>query len=148
VSYDQQDYPAALADFSKAIELQPEDGINYRWRGRVSYAQQDYAAALADLSKAIELHPENGNNYHWRGKTLYYLKRYIVATDDFKRSLVHRKQPSRWDYYWLARTHFWRGQLVAAFAYFSTFLPRHISYITRRTAARLRTFAGRLRLPR
>jgi tetratricopeptide (TPR) repeat protein len=66
VYFAQQDYAAALADFSKAIELQPENGDNYHWRGRVYQDMQDYPAALADFSKAIDLQPENGNNYFWR----------------------------------------------------------------------------------
>jgi tetratricopeptide (TPR) repeat protein len=143
-----QDYPAALADFSRAIEMQPENGNRYFWRGLTYYDQQDYPAALSDFSKAIELQPEGSGIYHWRGETFYHLKRYGKASSDFKRALLHRKQPSRWDYYWLASTHFRLGQFITAFAYFSTFLAFYIPYITRRAADRLHTFARRLRLSR
>src|SRR5690606_37814254 len=68
-----QDYPAALIDFSKAIELQPEVGYNYHWRGHVYLNTQNYITALADFSKAIELQPKNDINYFWRALTHLFL---------------------------------------------------------------------------
>src|SRR5215213_6076328 len=53
----------ALEDMNSAVELRPEDGLNYFWRGLVHRKLKDYSAALADLSKAIELRPDEGNNY-------------------------------------------------------------------------------------
>jgi tetratricopeptide (TPR) repeat protein len=62
-----KDYPAALADITKAIELEPEVGNNYHWRGLTYVEMKDYPAALADFTKAIELQPEDGHNYARRG---------------------------------------------------------------------------------
>ncbi|MDW8328223.1 MAG: tetratricopeptide repeat protein, partial [Anaerolineales bacterium] len=80
--YRLKDYPAALADFSRAVELQPDNGYNYQWRGSTHYELKDYAAALADFSRAIELQPDNGYNYRWRGLTHYELKDYAAALAD------------------------------------------------------------------
>jgi len=63
----------ALDDFSRAIELQPEDGYNYHWRGTTYFATQDYTKALADFTRAIELQAENSWNFYWRGRTYYEL---------------------------------------------------------------------------
>lgn len=48
----------ALENFNKAIELAPDDGGTYWWRGRFwRDVAQDFGAALADFNKAIELDP-------------------------------------------------------------------------------------------
>ncbi len=48
----------ALDNFNAAIELAPDDGGTYWWRGRFwRDSVQDFVAALADFNKAIELEP-------------------------------------------------------------------------------------------
>ena len=52
-----QDYRGAIADYSKAIELNPNYNNAYHNRGGAKGNLQDYRGAIADLSKAIELNP-------------------------------------------------------------------------------------------
>jgi tetratricopeptide (TPR) repeat protein len=48
----------ALSNFNKAVEISPDDGGVYWWRGRFwRDAVQDFDRALADFDKAIELDP-------------------------------------------------------------------------------------------
>ena len=48
----------ALEAFDRAVELGPEDGGTYWWRGRFwRDVGQDFDAALADFDRAIELNP-------------------------------------------------------------------------------------------
>ncbi|MBS1968551.1 MAG: tetratricopeptide repeat protein, partial [Chloroflexi bacterium SZAS-1] len=68
--YQLNDYVAALADLTRAVALQPENGGCYRWRGATHYLLNNATAALADFDRAIELQPEEGANYYWRGVVL------------------------------------------------------------------------------
>jgi tetratricopeptide (TPR) repeat protein len=65
---DQGDLAAAIADYTKAIEL-IHDPLSwpYNNRGIAFKAQGDLAAAIADYNKAIELDPENTTPYNNRG---------------------------------------------------------------------------------
>ena len=65
-------YEEALADFSRVIELSPEDAASaFADRGETFRLMERYEEALADFSRAIELDPE----YAWpiasRGQTLH-----------------------------------------------------------------------------
>jgi tetratricopeptide (TPR) repeat protein len=53
------DLDGALADYSRAIELNPHDATAYNDRGVVKVAKGDLDGALADYSRALELNPRN-----------------------------------------------------------------------------------------
>ena len=53
--YDKGDYDRAIADYDKAIELNPKLAPAYNDRGNVYSAKGDYDRAIADFDKAIEL---------------------------------------------------------------------------------------------
>ena len=57
----------ALADYNKAIELDPDDAIVYNNRGLLYKAQKKEDLALADFNKAIELNPKYVTAYTNRG---------------------------------------------------------------------------------
>jgi len=52
-----ENYDLALADYSKAIELDPNKPVYYNNRGNTHNKLENYDLALADYSKAIELDP-------------------------------------------------------------------------------------------
>lgn len=52
-------YDLAIADYNKAIELNPKAVSLYLSRGRAFYGKKDYASAAADYSLAIEINPES-----------------------------------------------------------------------------------------
>ena len=61
----------AEADYTKAIELDPENDNNYYQRGYFySWTLEDYEKAIADFTKAIELDPEDPYNYLEKGRCL------------------------------------------------------------------------------
>lgn len=75
----QEDYDGALADASKAIELEPQASEHYLQRGKVlSYlAEKPEGAArlpeaIKDLSEALKLNPAFAEAYNWR--SLAYLQ--------------------------------------------------------------------------
>lgn len=63
---------AALESFNKAIELAPDDGGTYWWRGRF-YRDvfQDFGRALGDFNTAIELEPAVAAIYLDRANLLF-----------------------------------------------------------------------------
>jgi tetratricopeptide (TPR) repeat protein len=54
-----KDYDGAIQDYSKAIELVPQDAVAYKNRGNAYKAKGDYEYAFQDYSKAIELNPKD-----------------------------------------------------------------------------------------
>lgn len=56
-------HPDAIADFSKALTLDPSNSWAFRARGVSRDAVGDRAGALDDFSKAIEIEPSNSDNY-------------------------------------------------------------------------------------
>lgn len=51
------EYQGSLEDFSKAIELDPNNATNYRKRGAVFYSMQNYKDAKTDFQEAVRLDP-------------------------------------------------------------------------------------------
>ena len=50
-------YKEAIADFDKAIELNPEDSAAYNNRGNAKDEFKQHKEAIVDYDKAIELNP-------------------------------------------------------------------------------------------
>ena len=61
------DLDGALADYSRAIELNPHDATAYNDRGLVKVAKGDLDGALADYNRALELTPRNYQIHGHRG---------------------------------------------------------------------------------
>ncbi len=63
----QQKYELALADFNKALEINPNLAEAYLGRGGIYYYQQKDELALADFNKALEINPNLAEAYLGRG---------------------------------------------------------------------------------
>ena len=55
--FNKGDYQGALADFNKAIEINPQDSIAYYNRGSAKDELGDYQGAIADYNKALRRAP-------------------------------------------------------------------------------------------
>ena len=73
VCADRQDYQRAIADFSKAIELNPQFAQAYNNRAMAYTLQGDFEKALPDFSKMIEFNPKSAQAYCNRGVVYYHL---------------------------------------------------------------------------
>jgi tetratricopeptide (TPR) repeat protein len=67
-----KDIPGSLADYNRAIELNPRLALAYKRRGNLKENNlNDRSGALADYSKAIELNPKEATVYNNRGFLRY-----------------------------------------------------------------------------
>ena len=80
-------YIGAIIDFTKAIELNPNEASYYAQRGNASNYIEDYKGGIVNLNKAIELDPNNGDYYGWRGRSNYGLGDLVNACKDWEKSL-------------------------------------------------------------
>ena len=75
-------YPQAIADFTAAIKINPDDAFAYELRGTVYRLSGDNDSAIADYSKIIELEPNNVKAYASRGDIYLQLQQYDKAIAD------------------------------------------------------------------
>ena len=61
------DLGKAIADYTKAIRLDPQFATAYNSRGTAEIRQGDFGDAIADFTKAIELKPDYATAYRNRG---------------------------------------------------------------------------------
>ncbi|HEX8475678.1 MAG TPA: tetratricopeptide repeat protein [Pyrinomonadaceae bacterium] len=81
-----KDFASALADFSKAIELQPTRSELYLKRAITQLWNQNIEATLNDLAKALELQPDNSDVYMTRAIVYSItLKEYASAITDINK---------------------------------------------------------------
>src|SRR5205814_7290966 len=62
------DMNGAIADFSRAIELDPKSTSAYYHRGIARLEKAEFDAAIGDLNRAIELSPNTSDYYNDRGR--------------------------------------------------------------------------------
>jgi tetratricopeptide (TPR) repeat protein len=80
---DKEDYDNAIAEYSRAIELDPNSARAFHDRGYVyDYNKDDYDQAIADYTRAIELDPNYWEAYYNRGNV------YTNNKDDYERGIV------------------------------------------------------------
>ncbi|MGI6046921.1 MAG: tetratricopeptide repeat protein [Petrimonas sp.] len=75
----------ALADYDKAIEIDPYTAQSFSARGLLQFQLKDYNKALADLDEAIRLDPYFTGNYINRGLVKYNLNDLRGAMADYDR---------------------------------------------------------------
>ena len=77
------DITSALADFDKAIQINPKTSDSYNNRGRLKYILGDYDLAIADFDKAASLNPKNFQALMNRGTANRAKKNYDAALKDY-----------------------------------------------------------------
>ena len=81
-------YPGAMEDFTKALELHPTSAVQ-AYRGWTHLVADAPRLALRDFELAIELDPKNGDAYNGRGMARAKLGQYREAAGDAAESLRH-----------------------------------------------------------
>jgi tetratricopeptide (TPR) repeat protein len=81
----QKDYPAALVDFTRSIELAPSDAA-YNNRGSILFSQQKTEEAIADFTAGIKL-KASAEGYANRGTAYQQTNRDALALADYDRAI-------------------------------------------------------------
>lgn len=89
-------YDEALADFEKAIALEPDDAEAYMGRGVVYYNLGVFAAAAADFSHSLELEQDARDLvdiYFYRAAAYSYIDEYEMAAADYRQIIAITDDP-------------------------------------------------------
>ena len=89
IHHRQGDRDAAMEDYSKAIQLMPDDDEAYDYRGDLRYQMKDYPGAVSDYRTLTKLKPDDPDAYSKLGIALIGLGNYKEAEQTFKVALEH-----------------------------------------------------------
>jgi tetratricopeptide (TPR) repeat protein len=95
------DYDRAIADYTQALRLDPNDANAYYWRGYVYSNKGDYDLAIADYTQSLRLDPNDASVYYWRGSAYRNKEDYDQAIADYTQAI--RIDPN------YASAYYWRG---------------------------------------
>ena len=84
---EQKRHKEAIASFTQAIELDPNNSEAYRRRGMSKRETKDYSGAMADFTRAIDLDPQNSRAYAGRGGARAGMDDVRGAIDDYTRAI-------------------------------------------------------------
>jgi len=98
-------FDTALADFSKAIELNPNLAMAYLYRGVTYIDMNDHDKAISDYTQAIRLNPNLLKAYIYRSSAYTNKGDYVRDMEDANRAL--RIDPSSWHAYRNRAVVFW-----------------------------------------
>lgn len=77
------EFKNAISEFTKAIEINPKNGIAYNLRA-MSWAElKDFDQAISDFTEAIRINPNDGYTYTLRGIALCDTGAYRQSLSDF-----------------------------------------------------------------
>ena len=82
------DLDSAFDDINYVIEIVPEFGATYFYRGLIKYEHsEDYYGAIYDFLKAIEYYPENGEYIYYLGLVKEKIGDLDGACADYKKAM-------------------------------------------------------------
>lgn len=82
--YQNDDLDGAYTDFTKVIELDPNNAGAYFFRGLISlYHKRNFEFAINDFTKCIQMKPDIIDAYFYRGMSFHEQKKHIDAIKDF-----------------------------------------------------------------
>ncbi len=82
-----RDFKSAVADYSRALQIDPKNAYAFYNRGISHDRSGDFASAIADFTKAISLLPTNADFYHNRGFCYRKQGNFSLAISDYTRAL-------------------------------------------------------------
>ena len=85
-SIEKGDYDGAIANYNKAIDINPRYAMAYYNRGRAYNIKGQYDQVISDCNKAIEINPRYAEAYNNRGLAYFSKKEYDNAWNDVKKA--------------------------------------------------------------
>lgn len=82
--FKEKHYTAAIAGYSKAIDLNPSNAVYYSNRAFCNLKLENYGAAVADATKSIELDPKYVKGYYRRGDSNFAMGKFKLALKDLR----------------------------------------------------------------
>ncbi len=79
-------YDQALAEFNRALNINPQDPMLYNYRGKVYWAKGQNDKALADFTQALSIDPKNGRAYEYRSLVYCSLEDFAKALADVEKA--------------------------------------------------------------
>lgn len=89
--YNQGDYPGAIADYTRAIQLDPTFSEAYYRRGNAHAYLDEKTEAIDDYTRALAGDPGNAEVHHSRGRAYADLGEYPQAIEDYDQAI--ERQP-------------------------------------------------------
>jgi tetratricopeptide (TPR) repeat protein len=93
--FDKGLHDSAIADYGKAIKLDPKDAKTYYNRGRVYDDKGQYDRAIADFDTAIKINPKLAIVYSNRGSAYDELGQYDRAIADYTQAIKLNPKDAR-----------------------------------------------------
>ncbi len=85
--YDAKAYAEAAAEYTKALEINPDYVDALTWRGHAMYGLAKYEEAIADYDKSLKLKPDDAQVFYYRGYSKYNLQHEDEAVEDFTEAI-------------------------------------------------------------
>jgi tetratricopeptide (TPR) repeat protein len=82
-----RNWDAAIADYAKAININPNDAPGYGNRGVAYVEKKEFAKAVSDFSKAIQLDPRQPTFYEGMGEVCFKMHQYPRAIEYLNRAI-------------------------------------------------------------
>jgi len=86
-AFQKNDYPSAITNYSKAIELSPFEASSYYQRGIAFYKLGKFKDAISDFDRVIILDARMNTAYTYRGLCRVNAGEYKEALSDYKKAL-------------------------------------------------------------
>lgn len=93
--YDKGDIYNSIADYNRAININPNDASAYVNRGAAWAKQGKITLAITDYDRAIKIDPDSEEAFFNRGLALQKTREYQNAISDYKRVLEINPQNSK-----------------------------------------------------
>jgi tetratricopeptide (TPR) repeat protein len=85
--FDRGEYDRAIADYTEAIRLRPDDSAAYHNRGNAYDSLKKCDQAIADYTEAIRLKPYDPDIHDNRGNAYVHLEKYDQAIADYTEAI-------------------------------------------------------------
>jgi lipoprotein NlpI len=82
--YGKRQYAAAVASFTKCLELEKDNAEALDARGSARFMRGRFAESVADFDRFVRLHPEKADGHWRRGISLYYAGKYEEGKKQFE----------------------------------------------------------------